>query len=672
MQSLSLRLSSIAALALLVCGASAQAESPLQMAASSAAGTVRPSDVQAANKALAEAVRCTTRTEATPFPGCGPLEQASAERVRFPELKDSGRPGEWTQTVELRLNDGSWKHYEEMHRSFHGMLWVPEVGLYVGYAAWYGEQGGVVMVHPESGALEVAAGIPQLTPDGALMVVAHTGVFDDGHLRVQVFAMESKGPRKLSERSIVVRADTVERVVLVQEHSAAVVYLLDWDGKRAALSVDLSEHWPAKAADLLSVEACEKSENARYVTGDQVFLRAGPSKQAEVVAALPWGSCVQLQETPGDWELVRMADQRGFVSSKLVAEAAPARLASSKDFVQTFCQAGPPGPEGYGGPEMKRALQANERAGVPSYYARPFWDDYCVSLRPTETQVSLGGFERTDSENINVRFATWTLALAPESAYRSHSSAAVLNASPLFRPTVEAHSPNTQRQLPSSEGYQALGQVFGSKELRAASVPPADVHLLQVLVQEEGLLVSSYELHQSLGVSQGGFPGGQFQLSEDLSQARFDRDLPGAVLDPCTGEFLPTSVSQIAYMPGSGQLHAKVTPKVQERLKQCVASQSPESLPQLRFVLLVDESHGGKALAAVAGKAERKLLYSSDEMPSNVVSLRWSADGVDRAFLRAALVADCGFNSFHIFQFYDGSAWQRVQVEAWDSNDCGA
>lgn len=632
-----------------------------------------PASVQATNQAFSEAVRCTTRTTAQPFPGCAPLEQAGAERVRFPEFGDASRPESWTQALEVRLNDGSWKHFEEMHRSFHGMVWVAEIGLYVGYAAWYGEEGGTVLIHPETGALVVAKGVPQLTPDRALMLAVEVDVYSDGELRVQAFSVEGV-PRKLYEQRVSAQANALEQVVFVPERSTAVLYFQDMEGRIQGVSVDLSAHWPARPANLLSVEACEQSKTARYVIGDQVYLRAGPARDAEILAALPWGSCVQLEETPGDWELVRMAEHRGFLAGKLLTETPPERRSreSWEGYPDTYCT-GVDVAVGTGEMPVRAALAANRRAGLEGYYIRPQYDDHCIALRPAEWPLQskpLGDFERVADPDLNSRFALWTLALAPENAYRKHSSAAVLNASPLARPHPEAHSSNTNTKLPGM-AWGELAQVFGSVELRKTPPPSVGVHLLQIVPEDDGVLLSGFRLWEDLGLSQGGFPAGRFQVSEDLTRVAFERSLPAAALDPCTGELLPTQLSEVAYDPSSGTVRGRLDDRTQERLKACMASIPEADFPQLQFVVLVDESDGHQALAAAAGEGERRVVPQPLAHGTYAVELRWSADQVEQAFLRSVVYGDCGMYSVHVFQFYDGKAWQRVQVQATDWSDCG-
>ncbi len=97
-----------------------------------------------------------------------------------------------------------------------------------------------------------------------------------------------------------------------------------------------------------------------------------------------------------------------------------------------------------------------------------------------------------------------------------------------------------------------------------------------------------WRLHEGLGVSEGTFPAGEFRLSEDLAEARFDRNLPAAIFDPCADVFVPVTVREIAYVPATGQLRGRIEPSVQQRLSRCLADlpDKAESPERVNVVLL--------------------------------------------------------------------------------------
>ena len=657
-------------------------------------------DTEAANRAMAEALRCTVSRDPVPDAACDALAAASAERVRFPSEEPT--PGNlFKPWVELRRSDGSWRRLveEDIHAHFHGMLWVPEAGLYVGYASWYGEQGGTILAHPDGDGRVVASGIPVLSPDGALLVAAEVDVFSDGQLRLQAFTTASRGPHKVVDLTLSdVDAERVAQVDYVPELGAVLLAIVDWEGHSTTVSVDLTEHWPAEPTHLLSVEDCEKSETARYVRGDQVYLRSGPSQGARVRAALPWGSCVQGTDLPGPWTLVRIADQSGFVADRLLSQAAPARSAVPADFPRPDHLCHGVGGFSDGSPAMRAARRANVAAGLEpdGYYAVPAYDMSCESLRgaaPNGANVSLGALERTASPHLNLRFASWTLALAPENAYRTHSASSLLNASPLFRPFPGASAPNDAIVVGTSEESPTFRALFEAPELRASAPPPPEVHLLHVRPDGDRLVFRPWRAHEGLGVAQGSFPAGSFRLSDDKTEARFDRDLRAAVFDPCAEAFRPVVVRDVAYVLSAGQLQGTLDPDTQRALNRCQEdlAGTSDSPARFRFLLLVDETEGAVALASLASPPSKRATAWGDPEPGqpsyrwgapdggrgwrggypDAAALRWDEDGEDRARLYLASWWDCGTSHAAVFVYHD-EGWRRVQSQVHDFTVCGA
>lgn len=117
---------------------------------------------------------------------------------------------------------------------------------------------------------------------------------------------------------------------------------------------------------------------------------------------------------------------------------------------------------------------------MPDYLLTQVPQEWCQPLRPSPQPDVLGTLERAEAPGLNLRLATWTLALAPESAYRRHPSAQVLDASPLFR-AFPGHSAAAAGLVHTQDGPVPFHAVFGSRELADPDPPPDDVFLLPVL-----------------------------------------------------------------------------------------------------------------------------------------------------------------------------------------------
>lgn len=633
-----------------------------------------PADVAAINRAMETALRCTRSPNPSdsPAPECLALQSGSAERVRWMESKPTGEPNVWTPSLALQRADGGWLELGTYpHQAFHGVVWVPEAQLYVGYTSWYGEQGATLIYDPRGDAPVHVKGTPTLSPDGALMAAFEVDLYDDGQLRFQLFSMGPDGPTKLQDER---RETSGQQADLLAFAGDEVALWLDLQSDQPqVVRVGISQHIPTPL--LLKEEDCLKSETARHTTGDQLFLRSLPSRSGEVISALPWGMCVQALHTHGDWELVRAADQVGWVFRKLLAETRPAPTPLPDHMRGGYCVAAMPREGETGGyPGVQEALNRNQQAGLPGYYLRPFYDDYCVGLRPTEGPT-LSDLERSADQSLPVRLATWTLALAPESAYRHHSSAALLNESPLFRPLPEQGGP-----APSEHIATVLAEHFG--KAKGTQPAPSGVHLLPIVPDGDGILFHGGQAGETLGTSGSGFPAGRFQLTQDLSAAVFDRGLPGAVLNPCTGAFLPTQVEALRYEPATGRLRAKVDPAALKELQGCADSHPFQALVHIRFLLLIDESPGSPLLEAVSTPPtiDDKTPFVPKDYEPWARQLTWSPPAAKdpqtppqpELRLRSLTEPDCGYVNASELIVTQGEARYVLRTMVWETWDCGA
>ncbi len=426
----------------------------------------------------------------------------------------------------------------------------------------------------------------------------------------------------------------------------------------------------ATAQTLPMVEPCSESEHLAFLTGDQVYLRAGPSADADIVAAIPWGTCVVRQGEAAERSPVAIEGLTGFIAERFLSPTAPERSALDQSVrVDRFCRGEGTTVMQTTGPGVSQAIAWNNEAGLPGYYVRGYYDDYCDHARPGPANLA-STLERGTSPSLNLRLASWTLAFAPESAYRQHPSVEVLQHSPLFRPFPGLRNPAQLNSVYADGETVPFHRFFGSQQLAQLPEPPPGVHLLHIAPESGRIRFLAGDV-DNMGVAGGEFPSGTFQLAADLTVVQFGRDLPAALLDPCTGEFLPAALSDIHYELGTGELSASVPPAIQARLEQCRPTLPRNVAPTFRFVVLIDESPEHSALASVTSTPTTRVVAHEEDVLYGVEQ-RWSVDGQDRAFLRAATQEECGLADVAVFQFYD-ETWQAVVApHAYDSNSCGA
>lgn len=393
-------------------------------------------------------------------------------------------------------------------------------------------------------------------------------------------------------------------------------------------------------------EACAASSEARFITGDQVFLRQEPATTGAIEAALPWGTCARQLDALTEWTLVEVAGQQGFISSRFLSAAPPARRALPADAGGRICAG---------------AWPSDRDVHV---YPAP----YCEGM-PTEAPdwFTLGGLERSDAESLAVRFATWTLALASQSAYLAHTSAGLLNESPLFRPVPrQARNPFGAGERPpaSARAFRAL---FGIEDTRPLAPPPDSVYLLPVSPDDTGLRFQGTQSFGDLGVGDSGFPAGRFRLSDDKRTVYFERPLPAVALDPCSEAFLPVTL-EVSYVPGTGRFGARIDEPTRARLDACRRSLPLEEYPFVRFLVVVDESPESTLLASLARApdAARSAGVSWSQNSEQPWAREWVwLDGASRATLRAEITEEANVHAIMSLELDDGTQRARLQYSLW-------
>jgi hypothetical protein len=296
-------------------------------------------------------------------------------------------------------------------------------------------------------------------------------------------------------------------------------------------------------------------------------------------------------------------------------------------------------------------------------------DDFCLGLRPAEVPgIDLGAFERSDAESLDVRFATWTLALAPESAYRAHSSVRLLNDSPLFRavPATRSASVGSVNVGFQDEPFHAY---FGA-EPPGVEPAPDSLHLLSVVPDARGLLIHGSQTFDTLGPDGSSFPAGRFRLSDDMSEVRFDRPLSGVVLDPCAGAFLPVTLN-VSYTPGTGRFGAGIDEATRARLHACNEGLSLEEYGATRFVVVIDEGADSSLLPLLTTDPQ-----SARALESSALLIPWArewqwTEGESVATVRALTWAECGAMNVTELEVRSAQRQYRLQTGVYDTWDCG-
>lgn len=438
-------------------------------------------------------------------------------------------------------------------------------------------------------------------------------------------------------------------------------------------------HWMI----LLRVAAAEEPAVA-YVEADQVYLRGEGSIRAPIVDVLPYNTAVTVlsdEESPGGYVAVRVVGTaaQGFIHATRISAHPQGRTARPEGMSTSFCGCLPPDRHASlrGDWSVAPALAANAELGEP-YCVWPMWDDYCSPIRPN-VSLQLGELERSlgPSSTLLDHEVAWTLAFAPESAYRQDASLAVLQASPLLQP-LAAVSHSSQ---PIYDGM--LAEVFGSRALRTPRTPPADIWLHGVRVEGERLLFPGRDVTASMGPV-GGFPGLTPQLDARW-EIGFRESLPVAVFDPCLQALHFSTLSDLRYVPSRGELTGALEDAdLRASLSSCSASLAAESRSSpyaqpgyragLEFFVLIDGTPESRALQALSGEAvvRRSPGFTSPDDGIDAVELQVQRGGEATAFVRAYTMLDCGLARYTTVQLLLDGVWERVSMYQWDSSDCGA
>ncbi|MFT6162407.1 MAG: hypothetical protein ACJAZO_004784 [Myxococcota bacterium] len=150
----------------------------------------------------------------------------------------------------------------------------------------------------------------------------------------------------------------------------------------------------------------------------------------------------------------------------------------------------------------------------------------------------------------------------------------MLQDSPLFRPFPGHRNPEELSDMLRNDDISTFDVVFGAPDLSKSSPQPQNMHLLHV-VPECGRIRFLANDVDNIGVTRGEFPAGTFRLAADLTVVRFERELPAALLDPCTGDFLPATLSGIHYELSTDELSDRIPDDLLVRLEPCQLSLSP-------------------------------------------------------------------------------------------------
>lgn len=625
----------------------------------SALPPVRPADVPRVNRALAAAAACIRETHEDPA-HCEALAAATKDRVHEPErrkvqsddgtvevyVRASGEtvpvsmPHMLSNPTEVLRADGRWTWLSEMHRNLHRILWVEELGLYIGYVSWYGESGSVVLLLPGQHDFVKVLDHPTLSPDGRRLIGAFVSAYEFESVRTTVLALDRPDTPEVGFDSIELAPEddgpspfqSVRRVVF-QESTLARIDLEDEEGRGHAVWMDLGGE-----------------DEGAWVGGTQVHLREGPSTDAPILATLPWGTRVRPISADGDWERVVIQGHAGWVSAPLLQASKPPRSALPAGIdPDRFCA----GREVLADRAVYKRLAESglDRDWFPSL---PGSEGACTGLRPADPGFGglnpLGALERADAPGLNVRLAALSLALAPDNAYRAHP--AMLAHSPLLRPFEGLQGANRQPVVAGEEGSKALAELFGSEASSLPGEPPDGVFLFLARIEEESLhLIAS----EGLGVPGGRFPATELELSTDLRQISFGGNFPAAVLDPCGGVW--DQGLWVRYDASTGELSAKldsyVRPRLLQSLDTCGAAWDGA------LVLLLDRSEDRAAhqalMAVKESEAQRRALTPWGSMTEGV-ELRWSAGDKGDVVLRRATYGPCGSSHHASLQYDDGTA----------------
>ncbi len=439
-------------------------------------------------------------------------------------------------------------------------------------------------------------------------------------------------------------------------------------------------HWVV----MLRAAAAEEPASVAYVEADQVYLRAEGAIHAPIVDVLPYSTEVTVESgevSPGGYVAVRVVGTatQGFIHASRISAHPQGRTARPEGMSTHFCGCFPPERHASlrGDWIVAPALAANDALGEP-YCVWPTWDDYCSPVRPN-LGLRLGELERSlgPSSTLLDHEVSWTLAFAPESAYRQDASLAVLQASPLLQPlAARPHPPQ-----PIFDGM--LAEVFGSGELRTPRKPPADIWLHGVLVEGERLLFPGRDVAASMGPV-GGFPGLTPQLDARW-EIGFRESLSVVVFEPCRQELHSSTLSDLRYVPSRGELTGALEDAdLRASLSSCSASLAAESRSDsyahpgyragLEFFVLIDGTPDARALQALSGDAvvRRSPVFESPNEGLHAVELQVQRGGETTAFVRAYTMPDCGVARYTTVQLLLDGVWERVSMYQWDSSDCGA
>lgn len=312
----------------------------------------------------------------------------------------------------------------------------------------------------------------------------------------------------------------------------------------------------------------------RYVSGDSVLLRSDGTPEGTIVDALPWATAVTPLGAPGAEGTLRVrvdgTEVSGFVHADLLAADRPKSQKSVPHLGPDFCGQ----PHAFGLP----VDASTECQGFPLERLAP---------RSGELERAL------ESSVLERRKLAWSLLLREDSVYATHSSVAVLNASPLLAPVPSLPHRNARQGDPDH------AQALGSKELAQDKPAPADTWMFRVAPAGEQLLLG-----------EGALPTGPVTLSEDKRTVTFQAPLTALVFNPCEGRFSEQTFTEIRYTLATGATHATPSdPALSAQLQACLQTRRPEYLdPRLlaQSVFAVVDQSAAQSLSSALGQPQAK------------------------------------------------------------------
>jgi len=410
---------------------------------------------------------------------------------------------------------------------------------------------------------------------------------------------------------------------------------------------------------LAMASPCSASADGRYAQGDQVYVRQGPSADAPVVDALPFGTCVRTQETMDGWVRLRGEGAARYVAEALLVAEVPQGVPSAaREQDPGFCgvTASPSGQLFHLVGDPWRCVPF-----LPYSYGSP-------PLQPAPDVASMGAWERSAPTHLTRRMALWTRVFDRDAAYRRFSQVETLAASPPFAPFPGAPAdPNHLPDVWLAEPEVSFAATVGSSELAKPAAPSTEAYLFYVQVDGDTITWAPSTWGQ-LGVSEGSFPAGTFLPAQEPPVVRFSRDLSGALFNGCTSTFEPVRLTSVHYDPSTGQLRAQ---RASFDPSGCLSAPVPE-IPWSEQLLVVDETSDQRVLAALTQPGVRRDVRPAlpEGGPGYAAEVRWSVGTTPVAFLRMVLQGDCGVSGTAVLQF-SSQGWQRVVARVHAASPCG-